>query len=122
MTVLGGIGAVLAGMVAIVALSTGMDYLLEHTALSASDMNTPPLLAFALAYRALFGVIGGFVTARLAPVRPAMHAAILGTIGALAAVAGAVAMWSVGNHWYPIALAVLSLPETLAGAWVAGRR
>jgi hypothetical protein len=31
-------------------------------------------------------------------------------------------MWSYGNHWYPIALAVLAVPQTLAGARLAGAR
>lgn len=122
MTIVRGIAAVLAGMVAIVMLSSAADYVLAHTLLAASEMGSPPWLAVALAYRALFGVIGGFVTARLAPARPMTHAVILGAIGTLVATAGVVVMWQVGNHWYPIALAVLSLPETVAGAWVAGRR
>jgi len=122
MVIVRGIGAVLAGMMAIVLLSTATDYVLGHAILAASEMGSPPLLAVALVYRALFGVIGGYVTSRLAPVRPTLHAAILGVIGTLVATAGVVVMWSVGNHWYPIALAVLSLPETLAGAWIAGRR
>src|SRR3569623_1321596 len=122
MTIVRGIAAVLAGMVATVMLSSAADYVLAHTLLAASEMGSPPWLAVALAYRALFGVIGGFVTARLAPARPMTHAGILGAIGTLVATAGVVVMWQIGNHWYPIALAVLSLPETVAGAWVAGRR
>lgn len=124
MAILRSILAVVAGMAFIVAASIGTDLALEHTVLPA--MNTaqasPPLLALALAYRTLFGVIGGWIAARLAPSRPMTHALVLGAIGTLAAAAGVVAEWNLGNHWYPIALVVLSLPETWLGASLAARR
>lgn len=124
MTIIRSIGAVVAGLATVVVLSTGTDLALEHSVLPA--MNTaqvsPPLLALALSYRILFGVLGGYVTARLAPSRPMTHATILGVIGTLAAIAGIFAMWRFGNQWYPIALAVLALPQIWAGAWLAGRR
>jgi hypothetical protein len=30
--------------------------------------------------------------------------------------AGAVAMWNVGPHWYPIAVALICLPSAMIGA------
>jgi hypothetical protein len=80
------------------------------------------LLALALVYRVIYGALGGYVTARLAPARPMMHATILGVIGTVLGVLGIFAMWSYGNHWYPIALAVLAVPQTLAGARLAVAR
>lgn len=116
--------AVLAGIIFIVAASTGTDLALERTVLPA--MNTaqasPPLLALALAYRVLFGVIGGWITAKLAPSRPMTHAVVLGVIGTAAALAGVVVAWSFGNQWYPIALVVLALPQCWLGARLAARR
>jgi hypothetical protein len=118
------IAAVVAGIVLVVALSVGTDLMLQHSVLPA--MNTaatsPPLLGLALAYRTLFGVLGGYVTARLAPSRPMTHAMVLGILGTLAAIGGVVAMWQFGNHWYPIALAALALPQTLLGARLARRK
>ena len=82
-----------------------------------SDAN----LAFALAYRTAFTVLGGYIAARLAPAHGLRLAVILGIVGTLAATAGAVAMWSVGHHWYPVALAALALPSTALGGWLFTR-
>ncbi|HSI19651.1 MAG TPA: hypothetical protein VK980_17930 [Sphingomonas sp.] len=124
MTIIRSIGAVAAGIVTVVALSTGTDFVLEHSILP--EMNTPAasprLLALALAYRVIYGALGGYVTARLAPARPMMHATILGVIGTVLGVLGIVVMWRFGSHWYPIALAVLAVPQTLAGARLAVAR
>lgn len=119
MAILRSLLAVLAGVVFIVAVSTGTDYVLCKTIMPEMASTHAPArdLALALAYRTLYGVIGGWITARLAPGRPMTHAIVLGAIGTLAALAGVVAMWSVGDHWYPIALVVLALPQ----CWLGGR-
>ncbi|MFA5965345.1 MAG: hypothetical protein WC804_15115 [Sphingomonas sp.] len=124
MAILRSIAAVLAGIFTVVALSVGTDLALQNSVLPAmnSAQAAPPLLALALSYRTLFGVLGGYVTARLAPSRPMTHAMVLGVLGTLAAIGGVVAMWQFGNHWYPIALAVLALPQTLLGALLAMRK
>jgi uncharacterized membrane protein len=124
MTIIRSIGAVLAGIVTVVVLSTGTDFVLEHSILPAMGTPAAPprLLALALVYRVIYGALGGYVTARLAPARPMMHATILGVIGTVLGVLGIFAMWSFGNHWYPIALAVLAVPQTLAGARLAVAR
>lgn len=124
MAILRSIAAVLAGIFTVVALSVGTDLALQNSVLPAmnSAQAAPPLLALALSYRTLFGVLGGYVTARLAPSRPMTHATVLGGLGTLAAVGGVVAMWQWGNHWYSIALAVLALPQTLLGALLAMRK
>jgi hypothetical protein len=82
-----------------------------------SDAN----LVFALAYRTAFTVLGGYVAARLAPAHGLRLSVILGIVGTLAATAGAIAMWSVGHHWYPVALAALALPSTALGGWLFTR-
>jgi hypothetical protein len=46
-----------------------------------------------------------------------LHALIPGYLGVAANVAGAIVMWSYGNHWYPFTLTALALP----GAWVGGK-
>ncbi|MDB5710266.1 MAG: hypothetical protein JWL96_2336 [Sphingomonas bacterium] len=124
MTIVRSIGAVLAGVVTVVVLSNGTDYVLEHSVLPAmaTPAASPGLLALALVYRVIYGAIGGYVTARLAPGQPMTHAVILGAIGTLLGVLGIFAMWSFGNHWYPIALAVLAIPQSWAGARLAGAR
>jgi hypothetical protein len=73
----------------------------------------------ATVYRAIFGVIGAYITARLAPFQPMKHAMILGFIGFVLAILGAAATWNrdFGPHWYPIALVVLALPQS----WLGGK-
>jgi len=75
----------------------------------------PNLLA--LTYRIAYTVLGGFVTARLAPYGPLRHVLILSVFGFLVATAGAVAMipMDLGPAWYPIALVLIALPCTWAG-------
>ena len=79
------------------------------------------LFALATAYRTIFGVLGAYITARLAPSRPMMHALILGALGTVAAAAGAIAMWdkmpAIGPKWYALALIAPRLPA----AWLGGK-
>jgi hypothetical protein len=74
----------------------------------------------------VFTVLGGYVTAALAPRAPIAHVLILGTIGALLATAGAVSTWNAGPefgpHWYPVLLVVTALPCVLAGGMWRMRR
>jgi hypothetical protein len=124
LSVLRSILAVLAGVVFVVAASIGTDLALEHSILPAMStaQASPALLALALAYRTLYGVIGGWIAAKLAPNRPMTHAIVLGAIGTAAALAGVIAEWKAGNQWYPIALVVLALPQSWLGAKLAARR
>lgn len=79
------------------------------------------LFILASAYRVVLTVMGGYVTAALAPWRPMLHVAILGAIGTLAATAGTVATWDAGPafgpHWYPLLLVGTALPCV----WLGGR-
>jgi hypothetical protein len=122
--VLRSIGAVIAGFVVVVLLSTGADFVLETTHLfppPQEQLNRPDILAIALAYRCLFTVVGGWVTARIAADRPVFHALVLGGIGTLAAIAGCIVMWSYGQHWYPIALVIAAIPCCWLGGWLVQR-
>jgi hypothetical protein len=72
-----------------------------------------PLL-LATIYRTVYGVLGSYVAALFAPSRPMLHAMVLGFIGLVMSIAGAVVTWDraaeFGPHWYPVALVVLALP------------
>lgn len=116
-------GALIAGFAAVFVLSSAADALLHATGYYANDgtVGTDAQLAFALAYRTLFTIIGGFVTAWLAPSRPVRLATILGAIGILPAILGVVAMWGLGHQWYGISIAVLALPSTALGGWLFTR-
>jgi len=120
------IGAVLAGMLAVIVLSIGTDVVLHATGVfppwgqPASDA----LLLLATAYRTVYGVAGGYIAARLAPDRPMTHALALGVVGLAVSILGAVVTWNkgpaFGPHWYPLALIVLAMPQAWAGGklWV----
>jgi hypothetical protein len=114
-------GAVLAGLVAVVVISEGIDFVLRSVgAFPAFDQVaafTTGMFVAALVYRTAAGVVGGYIAAMLAPVSPLAHAVVLGVIGLALSTAGAIAMWGVGPAWYPITLAVLALPS----AWLGGR-
>jgi hypothetical protein len=85
-------------------------------------MNPPlddALALLATSYRIVIGIGAAWLTARLAPEKPLKHAMILGAVGVVLAIAGVVATWNLGlgPRWYPIALAVLALPQ----CWVGGK-
>ncbi len=117
------IGAVLAGAVAGIVITIGTDMALRAAGV------LPPLgepagdgpLLLATLYRTVYGVAGAYITARLAPDRPMMHALVLGALGFAASVVGAVVTWNkgaaFGPHWYPVALVVLAMPQS----WLGGR-
>ncbi len=123
MSVLRHIGAVLAGIVVVVALSIGTDALLQNTIFPQLAQKNAPnmLLLIATAYRTVYGILGGYVTARLAPGSPMIDATVLGIIGTAAALAGALTMQGESAAWYPWTLVVLALPQTLLGGYLANR-
>src|SRR6185312_1765906 len=113
--------AIIAGIVVVVALSEGTDQVVRMLGYSFDVPDPTRMFALATFYRCLYAVLGGYVTARLAPSSPVMHAVVLGVIGTIPAVAGVIVMWSLGNHWYPIALAVTALPCSWLGGKLAAR-
>lgn len=118
------VGAVVAGFAAVVVLSTATDAVFHALGVfpPVGQPMSAGLYVLALAYRTLFTVAGGYITARLAPRRPLAHAVVLGVIGIVAGSAGTVAMWQTGDQWYPIALVLLALPSTWLGGWLFSRR
>ena len=125
--ILRSVGAVLAGFLATFILSVATDVVLHATGVFPAwgrPMSTA-LFALATAYRTIYTVAGGYITARLAPDRPMAHVWALGIIGLFAAVAGTVATWNAGPEfgpkWYPLALVALALPSVWAGGRLARR-
>jgi hypothetical protein len=122
MTILKSILAVLAGLIFIFVTHNGIDFILESLGIF-----TPPTVRFdttwmvvtALIYRAIFSVIGCYITAALAPSRPMLHAMILGGIGLVLSTVGVIVSIKIdlGPVWYPIALVVMTLPC----AWLGGK-
>jgi hypothetical protein len=115
--------AVFAGFIAVVVLSLGTDQVLHVLQVYppwGEPMNDPGLNLLALSYRIVYTVVGSYVTARLAPHSPMRHVWVLGGIGLVVAVAGAIATipMHLGPAWYPIALAVTALPCTWLGGFL----
>lgn len=116
-------GAILAGFLTTAVLSLATDQLfhvLDVYPPWGQPMHEPALNALALGYRIVYSVLGGYITARLAPHSPIRHAVILGSIGFVFATAGAIGTitrYDLGPDWYPIALALTALPCT----WLGGR-
>ena len=115
------IGAVLAGLLAVVILSTATDAVLHATGVFAppGQPMADALWLLATGYRIVYGVAGGYIAARLAPDRPMRHAVVLGCVGVAASVAGVVTTWNMGPafgpRWYPLGLVATALPSTWAG-------
>ena len=122
-SVLRSIGAMVAGLIVIVVLSTVTDAAMHHTGVfpPAGQPMAGPLFLLPLAYRILYGIGGCYLAARLAPGRPLKHAMVLGAIGTVVGLVGAAATWNrgpeFGPKWYALAVAATALPC----AWAGGR-
>jgi len=117
------IGAVVAGFVAVFVLSLGTDVVM-HIAGVFPQLGQPmsdALFVLATLYRTVYCIAGSYIAARLAPNRPMEHALVLGVLGLIVSITGAVVTWNkgpaFGPHWYPLALIVTAIPC----AWVGGR-
>jgi len=113
--------ALLAGVAAVVVLSLGTDALLHATGIY-PPMGQPmsdALFVLATAYRIVYGILGGYIVARLAPKLPMRHALLSGVIGLIASTIGAVSTWDKGPEfgpkWYPLALIATAMPCAWAG-------
>jgi hypothetical protein len=115
------IWAVFAGFLTVVILSTGTDFILESFGIfpPASDpgLFITWMLLVALAYRCVYTVAGGYVTASLAPDKPMRHVIILSMFGLAGGAAGIVVGWNMSHHWYPISIFLSAFPCT----WLGGK-
>jgi len=117
------IGAVFAGFLVIVVLSTATDIVLHATGVFPpwGQPMSDALFLLATAYRIVFSIGGCYLAARLAPDKPMQHALALGVVGIVVSTAGTVATWNrgpeFGPKWYPIALIAVAMPC----AWVGGK-
>ncbi|MGQ0640505.1 MAG: hypothetical protein ACT4P6_06995 [Gemmatimonadaceae bacterium] len=114
------IAAVTVGFLAVVVFSLATDQVLHMTNVYPSwgqPMWEPSLNLLALGYRSLYTVLGGYITAKLAPRNPTRHVRILAGIGLVLGVAAAIGTvpMKLGPAWYPIALAVSGPLFTILG-------
>lgn len=122
MNVLKGSGALLAGMVFILATHSGTDFLLESLGIFTppnQGFHTTWMVVTATIYRSVYTIFGGYITAALAPKPPMRWVLILGIIGTALCALGAIVTipMRIAPAWYPIALTVLALPCV----WLGGK-
>ena len=121
--ILRSVGAVVAGLLFVIIITTATDALLHATGIFPpwGQPMSDSLFLLAFAYRIVYGIVGGYITARLAPDKPVKHAVVLGAIGFVLSLAGAAATWNrgpeFGPKWYPLALIVIAIPT----AWLGGK-
>ena len=114
--------AIIIALVANVALSLGADQFF-HIVEVYPPWGVPMVEAgdnlLALSYRVVFGVLSGYIAARLAPYAPMRHAIILGVVGVILSLLGlfAATQADLGPIWYPALLVIVALPC----AWVGGK-
>jgi len=122
-SILRSVGAVLAGLLFVIIITTATDALLHAIRIFPpwGQPMSDSLFVLAFAYRIVYGIVGGYITARLAPDKPVKHAILLGVIGFVLSLAGALATWNrgpeFGPKWYPLALIVIAIPT----AWLGGK-
>src|SRR5688500_15057833 len=126
MNIVKSIGAVLAGLLFIVVTHTLTDKILEGTGVfppPEEGLHDTVLLLVATVYRTVFSIVGCYIAARLAPSSPMLHAMIIGVIGVLGSIGGAImaTQMDLSPLWYPLLLVVLSLPIAWFGGWLATR-
>jgi peptidoglycan/LPS O-acetylase OafA/YrhL len=129
--VLRSVGAVLAGLLANIVLAGAIDAALRATG-TYPPMFQPMadhLWALALTTRIVFAVVGGFLTARLAPpppARPMRHVMVLGGIETVLSVLFVLVNWNkgpeFGPHWFAISVAITALPCTALGGVLHAKR
>ena len=117
------VGALVAGFLSTAILSLFVDQILHWMGVfppwGQVTYATGPF-ALAVTYRTIFGVVGAWITARLAPRAPLKHAMVLGTFGFVVTLASVLvaSVRNLGPAWYPVVLTVLALPTAWLGGWL----
>ncbi|HEY1772896.1 MAG TPA: hypothetical protein VGH91_06870 [Gammaproteobacteria bacterium] len=122
MNILRSIGAVAAGLLTIVLLCVLTDALLVAVhVLPSPELHRPYTLAclgVVIVYCTAYTLVGGYVTARLAPTRPVAHAVVLGMLGMALSTLGTLHQWQIGDGWNAITLVAEGIPLCWLGALI----
>jgi drug/metabolite transporter (DMT)-like permease len=120
--------ALVTGLLVGVILSLGTDQILHVLKIYPpwGQTMSDGLFMVATAYRVVYTILGSYIAARLAPYRPRWHAMVLGVIGLIVSIAGAVATWNtqppIGPHWYALLIAAISIPCAWLGGMIRERQ
>lgn len=113
------IAAVVAGVLAIAFATKIVDAILYAMGVYAGTKLDDHMALIASSHRFFFTIAGGWLTARLAPGKPMLHAVILGVVAAVLVLPGLFTTWNsdFAPRWYLLSLAVLAIPE----CWLGGK-
>jgi len=120
--------AVLTGFLAVAVLSLATDQVLHVLKVYppwGEPMYETRLNFLALSYRIAYTILGGYITAALAPHAPMRHVLVCALLGTVAGTAGAIVAITtadLGPNWYPILLAITGFPCVWLGGLLHGRR
>jgi hypothetical protein len=114
------IWAVVAGFLTVIILSVLTDVILETLGVfppADQGLFVTWMLLLALIYRTGYNVVGGYITARLAPQNPTKHVWVLAILGLVGGIMGIIInlQMNLGPNWYPVLLALFAIPSVLAG-------
>lgn len=122
MNILRSIGAVTTGLAVIVLLCVLTDALLVVVHIlptpNGHHLYTLATLGVVIFYCTVYTLVGGYVTARLAPIRPVAHAVVLGILGMALSTLGTMNNWQIGDGWNAITLLAEGLPLSWLGALI----
>ncbi len=110
--------AVLAGIAFNFITSTGVDFLLHAVGYFppyGQPMFETDKVLLAFAYRSVFTILSAYVTARIANENAKKAVWIIGTIGSLLWLAGAITLWDYAPAYYNIAGIFTGIPLALIG-------
>jgi hypothetical protein len=110
--------SILAGFVTTAVLSTAVDHIFHVTEVYppyGAPMRDTGLLLLAFSYRCVLTVLGAYITALIAKDRAFKATLILGIVGSLLWLAGAIAMWEFAEPWYNIVGVLTGVPLSMTG-------
>jgi hypothetical protein len=118
--------AIVVGFVLTGALNVGTNTVLSRVA---PDMVPPPgtpntntaALLVICAYVALFGILGCYVTARLAPSRPLLHALIMGGLALAMSIPVTLSVWNDAPAWFNVYNLLAVMPYAYIGGTIRER-
>lgn len=118
--------AIVVGFVLTGALNMGTSAVLSRVA---PEMVPPPgtpntstaALLVICAYVALFGILGCYVTARLAPSRPLLHALIMGGIALAMSIPVTISVWNDAPAWFNVYNLLAVMPYAYIGGTLRER-
>jgi hypothetical protein len=113
--------AVVVGFVLAGGLNVGTNLLLSRVAPElippGAPVTNPSALVLVCAYVAVYGILGCYVTGRLAPSRPMLHALVMGGLALAMSIPVTIQAWNDTPAWFN----VYNLLAVMPYAWIGGR-